>query len=118
MGPIATMSLPIFEVEMLESLPDISPLFPLSPSLPIVAQIVAGILAWGQGRLHHTYAIYSALLVRLSELDRGVFDDTQYNRVMLGVTSLLGLYEAAFGIEQAEARAKYMETHGSLRIGA
>jgi tRNA A-37 threonylcarbamoyl transferase component Bud32/tetratricopeptide (TPR) repeat protein len=115
---IATMALPIFEVEMLEALPDITPLFPLSPSLPIVSQIVAGAVAWGQGRLHRSYAIYCALLLRVSEPDRGGFDDAQHERVVVGITAMLGLYEAMLGIERAEERAKVIENHRSLRVGA
>jgi tRNA A-37 threonylcarbamoyl transferase component Bud32 len=115
---IATMALPIFEVEMLEALPDITPLFPLSPSLPVVAQIVAGALAWGQGRLRQSHAIYTAILARMSEPDRAGFDDVQCERVVLGATSMLGLYEAVFAVEKAEERAKIVEAHPALRVGA
>jgi tRNA A-37 threonylcarbamoyl transferase component Bud32 len=117
-GAIAAMASACFDLDLLERLPALTPLFPLSPTLPVAAQLVEGAKAWVCGRLLAAKAHYDAVLVRISEPDRAGYDDAQYNRVYLGLTYTLGTLEAMGGVQTATERAQVLEGHRGLRVNA
>jgi tetratricopeptide (TPR) repeat protein len=117
-GSIAAMAGPSFDIELLEQLPSLEPLFPLSPALQVISQLVQGATAWVQGRYPKACKIYEGILARVAEPDHGGLDDAQYDRVRLGLEWTLGLYEAQQGIPHAERRAQLLETKREMRINA
>jgi hypothetical protein len=117
-GALQAMAGPVFDLELLESFPSLEPLFPLSPTLPIVMHILEGAKEWVRGRLHSSRDIYEAVLVRIAQPDRGGFDDAQHERVQIALNYTLGLLEASYGIEACEERAKWLEKHRTLRVNA
>jgi serine/threonine-protein kinase len=117
-GSIAAMAGPSLDHELLDELPSLEPLFPLSPALHVVSQLVDGAKAWVQGRLPKSCRIYQGILDRIAEPDHGGLDDAQYDRVRLGLEWTLGLYDAQQGIPHAERRAQLLESKREMRINA
>jgi tetratricopeptide (TPR) repeat protein len=117
-GAIAAMAIPSFDLELLNRLPSLAPLFPLSPTLQVTTQLVDAGKAWVCGRIAAAKTIYDSVLVRISEPDRAGFDDAQYDRVYLALTYSLGTLEAIGGVESAAERAQILEGHRGLRVNA
>jgi hypothetical protein len=117
-GAVAAMVSTTFDLDMLDALPDLEPLFPLSPSLAIVGSIVAAAKHWAPGRLIKAREIYLAILLRIREPDRAGLDDSSFQRIHLGIEYSLGLLEALWGSDAAEARARLLESQRELRINA
>jgi hypothetical protein len=117
-GALPAMAVPVFDIELLEAMPSLEPMFPLSPTLPIVSQIIEGAKEWIRGRQMASRALYEATLTRIAEPDRGGFDDAQWERVHLALNNALGFLEATHGIEAVEQRAELLEKHRLLRVNA
>jgi hypothetical protein len=115
---IPNMAVTMFDLELVESLPTLEPLFGLSPSLPIVGQLVEGTKAWVRGRFLQARMIYLAILARITQADRAGLDDAQHERVRLAMHWILGLSAAAYGIPSAEEHAKLLEERREMRVSA
>ena len=107
-----------FDAELLESLPNLVPLFPLSPALPVVAQLIDGSREWIRGRMLPSLAHYHGVLERISQPDHAGLDAGQHQRTHEGLTYALGMIEANLGWEEAEERAAQLETRRNLRVNA
>jgi hypothetical protein len=108
----------VFDLELLETLPNVEPLLPLSPALQVVGKLVQGAKDWVHGSVLRSYDTYGSILKRIAEPDHAGLDDAQYDRTRLGLEYTLGLVEAAQGLMQAERRAQYIETQRELRVNA
>jgi tetratricopeptide (TPR) repeat protein/predicted Ser/Thr protein kinase len=117
-GSIAGMAAPIFDYDLLESLPDLTPLFSLSPSLAVTSQLIEGAKEITRGRHLRAKAIYTGILARIGEPDHAGLDDAQHSRMQLGLEYSLGLLEALWGIESCEKRAKLLDGNRALRVNA
>lgn len=117
-GAISRMAMPALDLELIEGLPSLEPLYSLSPSLPIVAQIAEAGAEWVRGRILRTRSIAEGVLSRIAAPDRGGLDDAQHERVRLGMQATLGIFEAGLGVPAALERAKLIERHQALRIYA
>ena len=116
-GVFCSMSLPTFDLELLESLPSIEPLKPLSPALGLIDELLVAGIDWMAGRRRGLLA-YRRVLARISEPDRAGLDEVQHARTRLGVIYTLGLLEAAWGIGSAEQHAQVLEQERELRANA
>ncbi|HKP60242.1 MAG TPA: serine/threonine-protein kinase [Polyangiales bacterium] len=117
-GSLAAMAAPVFDQELLETLPDVEPLLALSPALQVVSKLVDGAKNWVQGSLHRSCDTYEKILTRIAEPDHAGLDDAQYDRIRLGLDYTLGMVEGAQGIMKAERRAQHIENHRELRVNA
>jgi predicted Ser/Thr protein kinase len=117
-GALASMALPTFDLELLQQLPALTPFYPLSPSLKIIADLGQGAKHWLEGRTNRANEIYRALLARIAEPDAGGFEPAQHERIRLGLHSLVGLFEAIYGIESAEEHAELLDSSRQLRVNA
>jgi len=117
-GTLPAIAAPSFDLDLLESLPDLEPLYPLSPTLQIVTQIVEAAKEWVRGRTLRSKGMYEAIMRRIEEPDRAGFDETQHQRVKLGIEFTLGLLDSTAGMASAEAYAKTLEKHPHLRVNA
>jgi serine/threonine-protein kinase len=107
-----------FDLELLEELPSIEPLTPLSPALAIVSQLRAATSHWLSGRAERARQIWEQTLTRMAAADRAGLDDTQFERTQLAVQFVLALYEATCGIDRAEERCKFLESRRAWRVNA
>lgn len=117
-GTISAMAVPTFDLDLLESLPSLEPLFSLSPALRVVTDLLEGSKEWVRGRPQQSRAIYERVLARVSEPDHAGLDDAQYERIRLGLDYTTGLLLATLGIPSAEQYAKELEKHQHLRVNA
>jgi tetratricopeptide (TPR) repeat protein len=117
-GSIAAMAAPVFDFDLLDRLPSLEPLLPLSPALQVVSQLVQGAKAWVRGRYLRSYETYEKILARVAEPDRAGLDDAQHDRVRLGLEYTIGLYDAQLGVPTAERRAQLLETKREMRVNA
>ncbi|HKU40736.1 MAG TPA: hypothetical protein VJR89_21395, partial [Polyangiales bacterium] len=117
-GSLAAMASPVFDLELLETLPQVEPLLPLSPALQVASLLVSGAKDWVRGRVRLSYATYMKVLERVAEPDHAGLDDAQYDRIRLGLLYTVGLLEAASGLPAAERRAQSIENHRELRVNA
>ena len=116
-GVFCSMAPSTFDLELLETLPDLGPLTPLSPAISVVSQLVVAGKDWITG---HAASIdgYLAVLARVSEPDRAGLDEVQHARTRMGVLYCLGLFEASSGIPSCEERARLLEADRELRVNA
>jgi tetratricopeptide (TPR) repeat protein len=105
-------------MELIESLPVLDPLLPLSPALPLVAQLIDASRDWIAGRGRESLTKYSDALQRISQPDRAGLEPEHYERIRLSVHHALALIEATLGLEGAEERAKIMEQSRGMRVAA
>ncbi|HKU39389.1 MAG TPA: protein kinase [Polyangiales bacterium] len=117
-GASCSMATSTFDLELLESLPSLEPLLPLSPAIRVVDQIVRASQHWIAGRVERSIELFQATLARIAEPDRAGLDESQYQRTQLGIEYVLALMEATLGSERAEERAQLLELHRGLRVNA
>jgi tetratricopeptide (TPR) repeat protein len=117
-GSIAAMAAPSYDVGLLDLLPSLEPLLPLSPALQIVSQLVEAAHHWMRGRYLVSIAIYEKILVRVAEPDRAGLDHAQHDRIWLGLEYTVGLWDASLGIPSAARRAQLLESKREMRVNA
>ena len=88
-----------FDLELIESLPSLEPLLPLSPALHVVVDDARGVAQLDSGPLAALARAVRAGARRASPspIARGL-DESQHARTRLGVHYSLGLLEASMGI--------------------
>jgi tetratricopeptide (TPR) repeat protein len=116
-GSVTSMANPMYELEVLESLPSFGPLLGLSPALAIVELLLAASKQVVAGTGHRGIKLYRQVLERLEQPDRGGLDEAQYKRTRLGVEYAVGALEAGLGIS-IEQRALVLESDRELRVNA
>jgi uncharacterized protein YidB (DUF937 family) len=117
-GATTAIAVAFFDLELLESLPSLEPLLPLSPSLHVVTQLIEAGKEWICGRGMRSQMLYKQALARIAQPDRAGFDEVQFERIRLGVHYTLALIEAAQGVAAAEERAKILESNRAMRVTA
>lgn len=107
-----------FDVTILDQLPALEPLLPLSPALRIVMQVKAATRDWLSGRAERACGMFEDILARIAQPDRAGLDDAQSERTLVAVRYVLALHEAVNGIEHAEQHAQFLESRRALRVNA
>jgi hypothetical protein len=117
-GSGLSISIGAHDVQLLESFPALDALYPLSPSLRVIEELKNAIRYWLSGRHELARQLYEAALERIREPDRAGFDDAQFQRTEVAIEYVLALHEATQGIDRAEQRAQFLESHRALRVNA
>jgi tRNA A-37 threonylcarbamoyl transferase component Bud32/tetratricopeptide (TPR) repeat protein len=117
-GTVPGIATPSFDLDLLESLPSLEPLYPMSAALRVVTLVVEASKEWICGRTLRSRELYLDILRRIGEPDRGGLDETQHERMRLGIEYTLGFLESLSGMQAAEARAKELEKTPALRVNA
>jgi len=117
-GATCSMAMITFDLELLESLPSLEPLLPLSPGLRVVALLTQAADHWLRGRTRLSATLYEQALARIAEPDRAGMDEAQHERIRLGVHYALALLDAAQGSDRAEERAQLLEENRTMRVNA
>jgi tRNA A-37 threonylcarbamoyl transferase component Bud32 len=107
-----------FDLTILDQLPALEPLLPLSPALRIVMQVKTATRDWLSGRAERACRTFEDILARIAQPDRAGLDDTQSERTQVAVRYVLALHEAVNGIEHAEQHAQFLESRRALRVNA
>src|SRR5205085_973700 len=79
-GASCSMAGTTFDLELVESLPSLEPLLPLSPSLRVVEQIWLATHDWLSGRVRRSIERHEQTLARLAEPDNAGMDEAQHKR--------------------------------------
>jgi len=116
-GAATSMANALYDLELLESMPSLRPLLPLSPALVVVDQLIAASKEVVSGTGKRGIGIYRSVLERIQQPDRSGLDAAQYERTRLGVEYGLGTLEAQIGID-VEARASVLESVREMKVNA
>jgi tetratricopeptide (TPR) repeat protein len=116
-GAATSMASPLYDLELLESMPSLQPLLPLSPALVLVDQLITASKEVISGTGKRGIGIYRAVLERIHQADHGGLDDAQFERTRLGVEYALATLEAACGLD-VEARAAVLESAPAMKVCA
>jgi tetratricopeptide (TPR) repeat protein len=108
----------VFDLDLLDELPSLAPLLPLSPGLRVIEQVKAGTQHWLSGRTQLAGRIYEESLARITQPDHAGLDDVQFERMQLSLQYILALLEAGAALEHAEVRAEFLESRRSMRVNA
>jgi hypothetical protein len=117
-GSTCSLAATAFDVGILDELPALEPLLPLSPALRIVAQMKGVTRDWLSGRAERACRAYEDILSRITQPDRAGLDDAQCERAKVAVRYVLALHEAVNGIDHAEEHAQFLESRRTLRVNA
>jgi tRNA A-37 threonylcarbamoyl transferase component Bud32 len=117
-GATCSMAGSTFDIELIESLPSLEPLLPLSPALRVVHQVLLSTRDWLSGRVRGAILRHEQTLARLNEPDHAGMDEVQHLRTRMAIEYTCALIEATLGIDRAEERAKVLESHRGLRVNA
>jgi hypothetical protein len=115
-GAFCTLAMSTFNVDLLESLPSLEPVRPLSPAIAVIEQIVECGKDYISGRGLRSQQGYEQVLARISESDRGGLEETHHERTRLGLHYVLGLIQACMGSSAAEPHAAALSDDREMRI--
>jgi hypothetical protein len=90
-------------------LPSLAPLAPLAPAIQVAQQLAEGLGARISGRSEQAVAIYSALLARMDQPDRGGLQVLEHLVSRLRVALSLGALEASMGLRGALSRIELVQ---------
>jgi hypothetical protein len=114
----ASVAISTLDIGLIEALPSLAPLVPLSPTLEIMSNVIEASRQWIGEFTGRGSALSARTLARISEPDRAGLDEGGHQRVRLGVHYSLGLYKASLGIGDAESHALVLEADRELRVNA
>jgi tetratricopeptide (TPR) repeat protein len=117
-GALCSFATQVFDPAVLESLPSLGPLFPLSRSLCVIQQVVDACKERLSGRYLRHRELALQALERISEPDRAGLDEIQHRRTRAGLHFAIGLFEASLGISGVEARCAVLEAEREHRVNA
>jgi tRNA A-37 threonylcarbamoyl transferase component Bud32 len=117
-GATCSMAASTFDLALVESLPSLEPLLPLSPALRVIEQILNSTRDWLSGRVRNAIRGHRETLARIAEPDHAGMDESQHQRTRMAIEYTVALIEASLGMDRAEERAKVLESHRGLRVNA
>jgi len=117
-GAASSIAGSAFDVTILDKLPELEPLLPLSPALRIITQAKTATRDWLSGRAERACRLYEDILTRIAQPDRAGMDDAQAERAQVAVRYVLALHEGVNGIDHAEEHAQFLEGRRQLRVNA
>ncbi|HEX4354754.1 MAG TPA: hypothetical protein VHZ95_17610, partial [Polyangiales bacterium] len=107
-----------FDLGLIESLPNLTPFFPLSPVIVLVEEGSEAGAATIAGRFNHARACYERMLSRLATSEASNLPPSDYDRIFYSVVHVLGFLDAGRGIPGAEARAEILDRDRSYQVNA
>ncbi|MBN1652718.1 MAG: protein kinase [Deltaproteobacteria bacterium] len=107
-----------YNFDLLEAMPSLEPLAPLSPALGLINNSMRAVQYSNSGHLELSARGLREIVERLSQPDRAGLDETIHEYTDLGHRWGLGLLEASFGIKSAIAWADAIEKHPLHRVNA
>ena len=116
-GSVTSMANPLYDLQLLEALPSLTPLLPLSPALAVVDRLIQASREVVSGTGYRGHDVYRAVLARIMQPDHGGLDDAQFERTWLGVEYGLGTLEASCGAA-VEPRAAVLDGVRELKVNA
>lgn len=105
-------------LELLERLPSLEPLVPLSPALGVTQLLVDGMKDFQSGRYARVREKYARLVARLDEPDRGGLEPVLHASMSLGVRYLLGVVASTWGLPDAPALVTSLQRVSGHRVNA
>jgi serine/threonine protein kinase/tetratricopeptide (TPR) repeat protein len=107
-----------YDFELLDSMPSLEPLVPLSPALGVMEQSVFGTKCIFSANLEKTFQVYRELLQRVAEPDHCGLNETIYKYLDLGHRYALGLAEASVGKPSSIEWADQIEQNPLHQVNA
>jgi hypothetical protein len=117
-GSAVSIALQVYDLSMLESLPSLSPLLPLSPALSVIDRIVHAGTEVQRGRVLVARELFQQALERIEEPDRAGLDGTYHAGTLHALHYLIGLVEASMGMGSAEEHARVLERDPEHKVMA
>ncbi len=108
----------INDLELIESLPSLEPLAPLSAALGLVCTLVASTIDFQRARFDDSAAKSLQIIERVSQPDRGGLDPSFHRAMYLGQLFLQGVLAAARGQATTPAWLAELEQHSGHRVNA
>jgi tetratricopeptide (TPR) repeat protein len=112
------LALSNFDSRMLDSLPSLAPLIPLSPALQLAEWSGQSHHDTLTGRFNNARNGYERVLARLAQPDAAGLSQAEHARVMFGAHYVLGLIDAGRGVPSAEGHAQVLESDRAYRVNA
>ncbi len=109
---------PSCDFDLLESIPSLQPLVPLSPALLVVEMITRGLTHRMAGRYERARQVYRETLERISQPDRSGLDRNHHKNARLTLVRGMGMIEAAMGLPSALEWAEEFEKESLDKLGA
>jgi len=114
----AAVAILALDPELVERLPSLSPLAPLSPAISAIQLFIDGVRAMVLGQTKRSCEILESLLERLSEPDGAGLGELYLKSLRLGTLYILGLSEASIGLPTAGERVVELERQPGHRVNA
>ncbi|NQY92434.1 MAG: AAA family ATPase, partial [Deltaproteobacteria bacterium] len=114
-GGLATTK---FERSLMDSLPSLVPMFPLSPALSIAELGLVAQRHVGAGRYWLALEVAREMQKRLNEPDHAGLDPTMYRYARFGAAYAVGLIEAPWGMTSALDAASVLDEDAFYQISA
>lgn len=99
-------------------IPDLMPLGALSPAIATIKQLLAAMRSMVQGRTNSAREAFLRLLAHLEDPERAGLGELYHRSIRLAVLYIVGLTEAAAGMESALERARHLENEPGHRVNA
>jgi tetratricopeptide (TPR) repeat protein len=112
------LALSAFDASLIDSLPSLAPLVPLSPAIQLVEKTGEGSAASLRGRFHVARDCYMQVLERLASPETSGLQPAEQLRAWCGAHYIIGLIDAGRGIASAEANAEVLEKERSYQVVA
>jgi hypothetical protein len=106
------------EVAYIRSLPRLRPFAPASPAMETIAILLDGVEARYSGRFERACEIYSKLLERTGQPDRGGLEASYADAMRLAVMNAIELMEACRGVGARVEWGVRVADHASFRVNA
>ena len=114
----ASVAIATMDMDLLDRLPALTPLLPLSPTLEVMSGMIEASREWVGDRNSRGFARGVQLLERMAQPDRAGLDEGSQARMRLGVHYAHGLYFASLGSTEAERHAQVLDADRELRVNA
>jgi tetratricopeptide (TPR) repeat protein len=108
---VAGMASTLYDLPLLESIPSMTPLVPLSPALGMSQALCQSIAMMISGRLKPARLCLLDILTKIGERGSAVTDQIVYHYLRLGVLHALARIEAEMGLESALMRADALDVN-------
>ncbi|HMI93758.1 MAG TPA: hypothetical protein VK509_20430, partial [Polyangiales bacterium] len=114
----ASVAIATMDMDLLDQLPSLTPLLPLSPTLEVMSTLIEAAREWVGDRNNRGFALGERVLARIEQPDRAGLDPGSHARMRLGVNYTQGLNLASHGSSDAERYAVTLDSDRELRVNA
>jgi tRNA A-37 threonylcarbamoyl transferase component Bud32 len=117
-GTMAALAVSTADRRVLQQIPSLTPLSPLSPAIGIMEQIAQSVYERNSGRDWAMRAAYLKILERVDMPDRAGLAEAAHRNVRLGAILTLGMIDARWGLDSALTRVAELEEQPGYRVNA